>query len=72
MNLEISSRRSALSARRVRRPPGCVHLADVDEKRVHYTGALAVGPDQGVDGSGVGQRPTPEEPVPIAMDLGMS
>ncbi|KAI0047870.1 glycoside hydrolase family 16 protein [Auriscalpium vulgare] len=35
-------------------------------------GATAVGPDQGTDGSGVGQRLIPEEPMSIVLNLGIS
>ncbi|KAJ7094453.1 beta-glucan synthesis-associated [Mycena belliarum] len=35
-------------------------------------GATAVGPDQGADGSGVGQRLIPVEPMSIILNLGMS
>jgi len=38
----------------------------------HRVGADAVGPDQGPDGSGVGRRLIPEEPMALVLNLGMS
>jgi Beta-glucan synthesis-associated protein (SKN1). len=35
-------------------------------------GAAAVGLDQGADGSGVGRRLIPEEPMAIVLNLGIS
>ncbi len=34
--------------------------------------AKAVGPDNGPDGSGIGQRLIPEEPMSIVLNLGIS
>ncbi|GLB40793.1 putative glycoside hydrolase family 16 protein [Lyophyllum shimeji] len=44
----------------------------VDGKESHRVGAAAVGPDQGSDGSGVGQRLIPEEPMSVVLNLGIS
>ncbi|KAF5372313.1 hypothetical protein D9615_009226 [Tricholomella constricta] len=44
----------------------------VDGVQSHRVGAGAVGPDQGVGGSGVGQRLIPEEPMSVILNLGMS
>jgi len=44
----------------------------VDGQRSHRVLAAAVAPDQGTDGSGVGQRLIPEEPMSIVLNLGMS
>ncbi|KIM38469.1 glycoside hydrolase family 16 protein [Hebeloma cylindrosporum] len=44
----------------------------VDGKRSHRVLASAVAPDQGVGGSGVGQRLIPEEPMSIILNLGIS
>ncbi|CAA7270511.1 unnamed protein product [Cyclocybe aegerita] len=44
----------------------------VDGARSHRVSATAVGPDQGSDGSGVGQRLIPEEPMAIVLNLGIS
>jgi beta-glucanase (GH16 family) len=44
----------------------------VDGKQSHRVGASAVGPDQGPDGTGVGPRLIPEEPMSIILNLGMS
>ena len=44
----------------------------VDGQRSHRVLATAVAPDQGTDGSGVGQRLVPEEPMSIVLNLGMS
>ncbi|KAJ3494568.1 hypothetical protein NLJ89_g10781 [Agrocybe chaxingu] len=44
----------------------------VDGARSHRVSATAVGPDQGPDGSGVGQRLIPEEPMAIVLNLGIS
>ncbi|KAF8066469.1 beta-glucan synthesis-associated protein-domain-containing protein [Lyophyllum atratum] len=44
----------------------------VDGRQSHRIGAGAVGPDQGVGGSGVGQRLVPEEPMSLVLNLGMS
>ncbi|KAI0071689.1 beta-glucan synthesis-associated [Panus rudis PR-1116 ss-1] len=43
-----------------------------DGKPTVRMGASAVGPDQGEDGSGVGQRLIPEEPMSIILNLGIS
>ncbi|TFY65614.1 hypothetical protein EVG20_g5481 [Dentipellis fragilis] len=42
------------------------------DKPTARMGAGAVGPDQGSDGSGVGQRLIPEEPMSIVFNLGIS
>lgn len=44
----------------------------VDGKQSHGVWAPAVGPDQGPDGSGVGQRLIPEEPMSLVLNLGIS
>ena len=44
----------------------------VDGKPTHRVGAAAMGPDQGPEGSQVGQRNIPEEPMSIVLNLGMS
>jgi len=44
----------------------------VDGQRSHRVLATAVAPDQGTDGSGVGQRLVPEEPMSIVLNLGIS
>ncbi|TFK35297.1 beta-glucan synthesis-associated protein-domain-containing protein [Crucibulum laeve] len=44
----------------------------VDGQPSHRVWAKAVGPDQGPDGSGVGQRLIPEEPMSIILNLGIS
>jgi hypothetical protein len=44
----------------------------VDDKLSVRMGAAAVGADQGTDGSGVGPRLIPEEPMAIVFNLGMS
>ncbi|KAF8878855.1 beta-glucan synthesis-associated protein-domain-containing protein [Infundibulicybe gibba] len=44
----------------------------VDGSASHRLGAVAVGPDTGPTGSGVGQRLIPEEPMSIILNLGMS
>jgi len=44
----------------------------VDDKLSVRMGAAAVGADQGTDGSGVGPRLIPEEPMSIVFNLGMS
>jgi hypothetical protein len=42
----------------------------VDDKRTHRISG-AVGPNQGADGSGVGQRLIPEEAISIVLNLGI-
>lgn len=44
----------------------------VDGSQTHRMWAKAVGPDNGPDGSGVGQRLIPEEPMSIVLNLGIS
>ncbi|PPR01618.1 hypothetical protein CVT24_005845, partial [Panaeolus cyanescens] len=44
----------------------------VDGRQSHGMWAPAVGPDQGADGTGVGQRIIPEEPMSIVLNLGIS
>ncbi|TFK60546.1 beta-glucan synthesis-associated [Pluteus cervinus] len=44
----------------------------VDTEPSHRVSALAVGPDTGDGGSGVGQRLIPEEPMSIVLNLGIS
>ncbi|KAK2459278.1 hypothetical protein APHAL10511_008699 [Amanita phalloides] len=44
----------------------------VDGAQTYTMGAGAVGPDTGSDGSQVGQRLIPEEPMSIVLNLGMS
>ncbi|KAH9896744.1 beta-glucan synthesis-associated [Cubamyces lactineus] len=44
----------------------------VDGKATVRLGASAMGPDQGPDGSQVGQRLIPEEPMSIVLNLGIS
>ncbi|KAI0659067.1 beta-glucan synthesis-associated [Cubamyces menziesii] len=44
----------------------------VDGKQTVRLGAGAMGPDQGADGSQVGQRLIPEEPMSIILNLGIS
>jgi beta-glucanase (GH16 family) len=44
----------------------------MDDTPTIRMGAGAVGPDQGTDGSGVGQRLISEEPMSIVLNLGMS
>jgi hypothetical protein len=44
----------------------------VDDKPSVRMGAAAVGSDQGADGTGVGPRLIPEEPMSIVLNLGMS
>ncbi|KAF4572377.1 hypothetical protein EYR36_006871 [Pleurotus pulmonarius] len=44
----------------------------VDGSQTHRMWAKAVGPDNGPDGSGIGQRLIPEEPMSIVLNLGIS
>lgn len=44
----------------------------VDGQKTHTVKATAVGPDPLPDGSGVGQRLIPEEPMSIVLNLGIS
>jgi len=43
-----------------------------DGQQTYRMGASAVGPDQGPDGTGIGQRLIPEEPMSIILNLGIS
>jgi hypothetical protein len=44
----------------------------VDGQKSARLGAASVGPDQGPNGTGVGQRLIPEEPMSIVLNLGVS
>jgi Beta-glucan synthesis-associated protein SKN1/KRE6/Sbg1 len=44
----------------------------VDDQESARLGAASVGPDQGPNGTGVGQRLIPEEPMSIVLNLGIS
>jgi beta-glucan synthesis-associated protein KRE6 len=44
----------------------------VDGQKTAHLGATSLGPDQGPNGTGVGQRLIPEEPMSIVLNLGIS